>query len=711
MNTAFRTQSRRVLAILPLVVALVTWGAAPVAAQPVIDGNGDDLIAFADGFPCAVDRTDPRDDIALEDPTIRGCAPLEDTDGDSAADYYVNGKDLRRFVAVFDVAGRDLYILFRAEGVIGDIDGNGNPDDSLCEPPAGFVDPAGIGSEDRYEARFDRNCDGIHEITVRVENNQVTVFGLSPQLVRFAFAGHDLEVALYNIGLNPPGFFQATASSGAVHDGLGEDQVPVTQCAVPTPMIEITIVDMYPGWICSGEMLSEVTLEVSNTGDVGMDVTVVAQMPDPLDFARSVSRSCGGAELVNGDEVRWGPFTMAGRASCQIRFLVSRSGPCEGDRSILARAEGRSTSSCSNGGEPALAQATALASMRCVNLDCTISTPSTEVCAGGTVELCGPEYPEGFFSYTWSHGAYERCTTVGPGTYSLTVNDKNRTCINTCQITIREIPCGDACPRPVGFWGAQCAQKNNGSTKYTGAEMALIAECADDRSSLFDWSPGTDFDLFCRSVDPPPPMTTRRQAKRQFAGVLANLCATSLGLQPSRGGTIHLGTSTPISCDGLEADTIGELIDEVDGILAELEGEDLNDPSVKDRYGALISCLDAINNGTNIPTGDCSEERADSADETGGLGLLNRAVPNPFSSRMSFAYEVTGAEQAVEIGVYNVAGRLVKSLARGAMPAGRHTAAWDGTDGSGDRVPSGVYFVRVRLGVEVQQHRVIFLGK
>jgi hypothetical protein len=94
-----------------------------------------------------------------------------------------------------------------------------------------------------------------------------------------------------------------------------------------------------------------------------------------------------------------------------------------------------------------------------------------------------------------------------------------------------------------------------------------------------------------------------------------------------------------------------------------------------------------------------------------GLALLNKAVPNPFTGSMSYAYEVVGGDQPVDIGVYNVAGRLVKSLAKSTMPTGRHTATWNGTDEAGARVPGGVYFVRVRLGAETQQQRVIFLGK
>jgi hypothetical protein len=251
--------------------------------------------------------------------------------------------------------------------------------------------------------------------------------------------------------------------------------------------------------------------------------------------------------------------------------------------------------------------------------------------------------------------------------------------------------------------------------------MTQIAECVDNESEFFDWSAGTDFESFCRILNPGHPMQQRKQAKRQFAGVLANLCTTALDLQPSQGGEISLDPSTPIHCGGLEADTIGELIDEVDDILAELEGQDLTDEAVKSRYAELISCLDGINNGRNIPTsGDCEHgtttptsqgEAVGSIEAAEGLALLNRAVPNPFTGRMSYAYEIVGGDQPVDIGVYNVAGRLVKSLTRSSMPAGRHTATWNGTDEAGARVPGGVYFVRVRLGADTQQHRVIFLGK
>ena len=97
---------------------------------------------------------------------------------------------------------------------------------------------------------------------------------------------------------------------------------------------------------------------------------------------------------------------------------------------------------------------------------------------------------------------------------------------------------------------------------------------------------------------------------------------------------------------------------------------------------------------------------------TESLALLNRVVPNPFTGSMSYAYEVTGQQsQPVEISVYNVAGRLVKPLARTSQGPGRYTVSWDGTDQRGERVATGVYFLHVRLGPERRPYRMVYLGR
>jgi len=66
-------------------------------------------------------------------------------------------------------------------------------------------------------------------------------------------------------------------------------------------------------------------------------------------------------------------------------------------------------------------------------------------------------------------------------------------------------------------------------------------------------------------------------------------------------------------------------------------------------------------------------------------------TPNPFNPKTSIAYHVP-REAEVAIRVYDVSGRLVRTLVDGASEPGRHEVLWDGRSDQGNDVGSGVYF-------------------
>jgi hypothetical protein len=70
-------------------------------------------------------------------------------------------------------------------------------------------------------------------------------------------------------------------------------------------------------------------------------------------------------------------------------------------------------------------------------------------------------------------------------------------------------------------------------------------------------------------------------------------------------------------------------------------------------------------------------------------------IPNPFGRATAIRYALA-KEADVEIGVYDLAGRLVRRIAQGRMSVGTHSVAWDGTDRTGARVSPGVYLCRLR---------------
>jgi hypothetical protein len=70
---------------------------------------------------------------------------------------------------------------------------------------------------------------------------------------------------------------------------------------------------------------------------------------------------------------------------------------------------------------------------------------------------------------------------------------------------------------------------------------------------------------------------------------------------------------------------------------------------------------------------------------------LGLNAPNPFNPRTALAYAVP-SESHVALRVYDVSGRLVRTLVDGAVEPGGHEAIWDGRNEKGHEVGSGVYF-------------------
>ncbi|HPF71047.1 MAG TPA: FlgD immunoglobulin-like domain containing protein, partial [Candidatus Krumholzibacteria bacterium] len=73
------------------------------------------------------------------------------------------------------------------------------------------------------------------------------------------------------------------------------------------------------------------------------------------------------------------------------------------------------------------------------------------------------------------------------------------------------------------------------------------------------------------------------------------------------------------------------------------------------------------------------------------------SYPNPFNPATTIRWALpTAGDLSVEI--FDVRGRLVRTLIDGAAPAGPGAARWDGRTGDGRTAAAGVYFYRVRAG-------------
>lgn len=86
-------------------------------------------------------------------------------------------------------------------------------------------------------------------------------------------------------------------------------------------------------------------------------------------------------------------------------------------------------------------------------------------------------------------------------------------------------------------------------------------------------------------------------------------------------------------------------------------------------------------------------------------GQLNPAVPNPFNPQTTISFDLVRAGH-IELDMYDLNGRLVRTLLAGSFNAGLHDAVWNGRDDAGQQTASGVYLVRLRGNGFVETQRV-----
>ncbi len=78
-----------------------------------------------------------------------------------------------------------------------------------------------------------------------------------------------------------------------------------------------------------------------------------------------------------------------------------------------------------------------------------------------------------------------------------------------------------------------------------------------------------------------------------------------------------------------------------------------------------------------------------------GRIVLRQNYPNPFNAETSLRFDLPEA-QHVDVSVVSLSGRRIRQLISGPMSAGSHRVRWNGRDGNGNEVPSGIYVCILR---------------
>jgi hypothetical protein len=90
------------------------------------------------------------------------------------------------------------------------------------------------------------------------------------------------------------------------------------------------------------------------------------------------------------------------------------------------------------------------------------------------------------------------------------------------------------------------------------------------------------------------------------------------------------------------------------------------------------------------------------------INSMSQNFPNPFNPTTTIAFGLR-SKQHVTIKIFDVAGRLVKTLVNEVRDAGHYTVIWDGTNDISSSVASGVYFYKMNTKEFEQTKKMVLL--
>jgi flagellar hook assembly protein FlgD len=100
--------------------------------------------------------------------------------------------------------------------------------------------------------------------------------------------------------------------------------------------------------------------------------------------------------------------------------------------------------------------------------------------------------------------------------------------------------------------------------------------------------------------------------------------------------------------------------------------------------------------------------------ETGNNTSANRrfvirVYPNPVNNPLAVSYELAQSSP-VECRIYDVTGRVVRTLFRGGQDLGSQSLIWDRKDDARQPVKAGVYFVKLKTAQGDAQAKIVVLN-
>ena len=127
------------------------------------------------------------------------------------------------------------------------------------------------------------------------------------------------------------------------------------------------------------------------------------------------------------------------------------------------------------------------------------------------------------------------------------------------------------------------------------------------------------------------------------------------------------------------------------------------------RCKVVNMCGKTITNAVTLSTKQClvSLSNAVLTDEK----IISKTIqlkiaPNPFSNSTTISFPLTRSEK-VSVRIFDMNGRLIKTLVDAQMQAGAHQITWNAKDENGNAVNAGIYFLKVQTGDYLETKKLV----
>jgi hypothetical protein len=125
-------------------------------------------------------------------------------------------------------------------------------------------------------------------------------------------------------------------------------------------------------------------------------------------------------------------------------------------------------------------------------------------------------------------------------------------------------------------------------------------------------------------------------------------------------------------------------------------------------FAYLITAVDRNGNESVADTIDTDAITGDDLPDMPLASYLSQNYPNPFNPVTMIQFGLRESSN-VTLDIYDVSGRLIRTLVSGPLEPGIYNEMWDGTDDRGHGVASGVYFYSLRADSFTDRKKMVIL--